>query len=140
MHGIMNPETREDTRGTREVVAAVVKRDGAYLVCRRPAGKRHGGLWEFPGGKVKPGESREDAVRRELAEELAVEVTTVGEALHVARDPDSRFLIVFVTVEIRGEPQPLEHPDIRWCRLPELRECPLAPGDRSFVREHLGCR
>jgi mutator protein MutT len=137
MDRIVIQEARKEASGDREVVAAVVERDGAYLICRRPAGKRHGGLWEFPGGKVMPGESREDAVRRELAEELAVEATDVGDALHVARDPDSRFLIVFVAAEIEGEPQPLEHSELRWCRLPELRDYPLAPGDRSFVRDYL---
>ena len=64
------------------VVAAVIERasdEGArLLVCRRPAHKRHGGLWEFPGGKVEAGEDLLHAARRELAEELALETETAG--------------------------------------------------------------
>ena len=55
------------------VLATVIRRDGRLLVCQRPSHKRHGGLWEFPGGKVEPGESDLAASRRELAEELGVE-------------------------------------------------------------------
>jgi len=60
------------------VLASVIERDQKLLVCRRPVHKRHGGLWEFPGGKVQKGESDLEAARRELREELAVEVTGVG--------------------------------------------------------------
>jgi 8-oxo-dGTP diphosphatase len=60
------------------VLASVIERDHRLLVCRRPLDKRHGGLWEFSGGKVREGESDLEAARRELREELAVEVTGVG--------------------------------------------------------------
>jgi len=60
------------------VLASVIQRDNRLLVFRRPLDKRHGGLWEFPGGKVREGESDLDAARRELREELGVEVTGVG--------------------------------------------------------------
>jgi 8-oxo-dGTP pyrophosphatase MutT (NUDIX family) len=63
---------------TITVAAAVIQQDGRYLLCRRPAHKRHGGLWEFPGGKLHDGESVTDAIRRELREELHVEPTSVG--------------------------------------------------------------
>lgn len=59
----------------------MIRRDGRYLVCRRPAQKRHGGLWEFPGGKIDDGESLLDAARRELAEELSINVIEVGATL-----------------------------------------------------------
>src|SRR5690242_21147044 len=68
------------------VLAAVVLRYGRYLVCRRPAHKRHGGLWEFPGGKLEPGESLLDAANRELTEELNVSVVSVGEPIYSAHD------------------------------------------------------
>ena len=64
--------------GLVRVIAAVVWRGDRLLVCQRPAHKRHGGLWEFPGGKVEAGESDAAAARRELREELGVEVTAVG--------------------------------------------------------------
>jgi mutator protein MutT len=62
------------------VIAAVLARGEKLLVCQRPPHKRHGGLWEFPGGKVEAGEDDETAARRELAEELGIEVESVGDA------------------------------------------------------------
>lgn len=103
------------------------------LLALRPAQKRHGGLWEFPGGKLEPGEGWKEAAARELNEELGVEVTTVGEPIYRRKDPDSRFEIVFVEIGIAGEPRPLEHDDLRWVTLPAAATLPLAPADRAFV-------
>jgi len=119
------------------VVAAVVRRGDAYLVCQRPAHKRHGGLWEFPGGKLQAGESLAAAARRELAEELGVEVTTTGAELHAAADPGSAYVIEFLEVTITGTPRPLEHAALRWASPAELLALPLAPGDREFVERRL---
>lgn len=118
------------------VVAAVVARDDRFLVCQRPLHKRHGGLWEFPGGKCEPNESDADAARRELREELAVEVTSVGRERIAIGDEGSAFVIAFVPVEIDGEPTCHEHIAIRWATSIELSQLPLAPSDRRFV-EHL---
>ena len=86
------------------VVAVVASHAGQYLVGRRPYEKQHGGLWEFPGGKVDPGETLLEAAHREVAEELAMEVTSVGETLFVGRDSGSPFEIHFVEVTLSGEP------------------------------------
>ena len=118
---------------TIRVLAAVIQDDGRFLVCRRPIHKRHGGLWEFPGGKLEPGESDLDAARRELLEELDVKVTVVGRELFAIRDPNSPFLIVFVEVGIEGSPACREHMELRWCSPPELDTLSLAPSDRQFV-------
>ena len=115
------------------VLAAVIRRGNARLLAKRPAHKRHGGLWEFPGGKLEPGESWKDAAERELREELGVEVVTVGDPIFRRTDPGSAFEIVFVPVEIQGEPQPLEHDELRWVPLAEMRDLELAPTDRAFV-------
>lgn len=115
------------------VVAAVIRSEGRYLVGRRPRAKRHGGLWEFPGGKLHEGEDRAEAVRRELAEELGMEGRAAGAPLWSARDPGSPFVIDFVEVEARGEPRPLEHSEVGWFTLEELRTMPLAPTDAAFV-------
>jgi 8-oxo-dGTP diphosphatase len=118
------------------VVAAVVRnKDGRLLLCKRPAHKRHGNLWEFPGGKIEVGETTLHATQRELAEELGVEVTGVGELLYAVCDPGSAFVIEFHDVWIRGTPQCLEHSEIAWLSREELLNYSLAPSDRIFA-EH----
>ena len=119
-----------------EVVAAVMQRDGAYLVCQRPPHKRHGGLWEFPGGKLEPGETMMEAAHRELSEELGLTVTGVGAVRLQVQDPGSEFSINFVDVEAHGMPVPVEHTSVEWLSVKKLLELPLAPSDRQFV-EHL---
>ncbi len=120
------------------VVACVIERDGKLLLCRRPAHKRHGGLWEFPGGKVENGESDFDAVKRELAEELSVDALRVDGPAFVLADPDSEFVIEFFRVEIDGEPTPLEHDQLQWLTPAEAQSFPLAPADRAYVLSRLG--
>jgi 8-oxo-dGTP pyrophosphatase MutT (NUDIX family) len=119
------------------VLAAVIHRHGRYLLALRPPHKRHGGLWEFPGGKLEAGESWLDAARRELREELDVDVVLVGEPLHREADPAASFVIVFVSVEIRGEPRALEHQEIRWATPGDMRGLDLAPADRAFADTQL---
>ena len=117
-----------------DVLAAVIIRDGQYLVCQRPLTKRHGGLWEFPGGKLEAGESPLEAAQRELEEELNVAAVRVGDPLFVAHDEGSPFVINFVPTEISGQPTCLEHADIRWATLEDIEHFDLAPSDRQFVR------
>lgn len=119
------------------VIAAVISRGDDVLVCQRAPEKRHGGLWEFPGGKCESGESLADAVRRELSEELGVEVVSVGVEELALRDPNSPYMITFVPVEIRGEPTCREHVDLRWIPLTEATRLPLAPTDRKYVEARL---
>jgi 8-oxo-dGTP diphosphatase len=128
------PKEKEDE--LTRVVAAVIERDGRLLLCRRPAGKRHAGLWEFPGGKLLPGESVPEAARRELAEELAVEVLAVGELLFELPDPGSPFVVEFYPVEIAGEPVALEHEALLWARPEDLAGLDLAPSDRAFASRY----
>src|SRR5262245_11283091 len=86
------------------VIAAVVRRGQKYLICQRAIHKRHGGLWEFPGGKLEMGETVLDAARRELSEELGVDVAHVGDVELSINDPGSSFVIEFHPVKITGEP------------------------------------
>lgn len=116
---------------TIPVVAAVIYKDDCILVAKRPKHKRHGGLWEFPGGKVLEGESILDAVSRELLEELDVATESVGEVLFAEKDAE--FLIQFVETEIDGEPESIEHSEIRWVTLAALKKMKLAPTDAKFV-------
>lgn len=115
------------------VLAAVIERDGQWLLCQRPAHKRHGGLWEFPGGKLENGESLDDAAHRELREELSVAVRSVGASLFRRVDSGSHFEIIFVQVEILGEPVALEHDRITWVSMRDALNYSLAPSDRAFV-------
>jgi mutator protein MutT len=118
---------------TTRVIAAVITRGNELLACQRPAHKRHGGLWEFPGGKVEPDETDEDSARRELAEELGVRVVSAGASVFETRDPGSEFLIAFVPERIAGEPECREHSALRWGTAEMLASLPLAPSDRRFV-------
>jgi mutator protein MutT len=120
-------------RSVRTVVAVVIEQGGRYLVALRPEEKRHGGMWEFPGGKLDPGESLAEAARREVREELGIAVDSIGATLQIARDPGSDFAIHFVETKVSGTPVPLEHVELRWCTKEELRAMPLAPADAQFV-------
>jgi 8-oxo-dGTP diphosphatase len=115
------------------VAAAVIARDGRLLVGKRPPHKRHGGLWEFPGGKLLPGESLEDAIARELEEELDLEVVGVGAVLARVTDPGSPFVITFVEVDAVGTPRAAEHTEVAWLDPAGLRRAALAPADQKFV-------
>ncbi|MEZ4416164.1 MAG: NUDIX domain-containing protein [Gemmatimonadota bacterium] len=115
------------------VLACVLRRANQVLICRRPAHKRHGDLWEFPGGKVEPGESDLEAAQRELAEELGLDVTAVRGVAFSVTDPGSEFVIEFLDVEARGAPQCLEHSALAWPTVAELLSYELAPSDRRFA-------
>jgi mutator protein MutT len=115
------------------VLAAVVARNGKFLVCRRPFNKRYGGLWEFPGGKVEVGESDYDAIRRELDEELGLALQSTDRPLFEAEDVGSDFLIVFVPATATGEPQCREHIETLWADVNQIATLPLAPSDELFV-------
>lgn len=122
---------------TVDVVAAVI-RDGAgrLLIARRPAHKRHGGLWEFPGGKLDPGETLAGAAARELAEELELTATRVGPApVFTRRDPGQPFRILFVEVEVASHEtiRLHEHQAVAWVEVPVPEDYRLAPSDADFV-------
>jgi len=120
------------------VIAAVIRRADRLLVCQRPLEKRHGGLWEFPGGKCEPGETDFDAAHRELFEELGVKVTAVGEEEFAILDGGSPFHIAFVPVTVEGEPTCREHLALNWEFPQNLLAYELAPSDRRYVAFKLG--
>ena len=115
------------------VVAAVIERGNRVLIAQRPPQKRHGYMWEFPGGKVETTESDLDALQRELSEELGLRVISTLPAMAALEDPGSEFLIVFVPVVAEGEPECREHLAILWASWYELTALPLAPTDHRFV-------
>jgi 8-oxo-dGTP diphosphatase len=119
------------------VVAAVARSSDRLLICQRRADQRHGLLWEFPGGKLLENETLAEALTRELAEELDLEVRALGRYLGSHRDPGAPFLIHFVEARVSGEPVAREHERVAWVREAELASYALAPGDRAFVNARL---
>jgi 8-oxo-dGTP diphosphatase len=90
-------------------------------------------MWEFPGGKLLQGETLGEAAKRELAEELALELTAMHRYLGRQRDPGSVFELHFVEVSAHGEATPLEHSEVVWAERGDLDGFLLAPGDRAFL-------
>jgi mutator protein MutT len=115
------------------VIAAVITKGEKLLVCQRPPHKRHGDLWEFPGGKLEPGEDDETAARRELAEELGIHVESIGDPEFEIADAGLPFLVAFIPVEASGTPVCHEHTALTWGTPSELATLPLAPSDRRYV-------
>ncbi len=117
------------------VVAALIWRDGKFMICRRPPHKARGGLYEFPGGKVEPGETKAEALTRECREELAVTVRAVSvymELTHVY--PDMTVDLTLFNAELaEGEPKMLEHTDIRWIRPCEIPRYEFCPADKEIL-------
>ena len=122
-----------EPEGRVAVIAAVIQRGDKYLLGQRPESKRHGGLWEFPGGKVHDGESRLEAILRELAEELALKVVRIERLLFSVVDKGSPYVIEFVETIIEGTPIPYEHSEIAWLTIGELDELRLAPADAALA-------
>lgn len=119
-----------------EVVCGLVTdRDGRFLACLRPAGKHLGGLWEFPGGKVEPGETPESALARELREELAVTVVVGNPLRPVVWQYDRvtiRLLPYFCTIASGGL-SPAEHERILWCAPDDFESLEWAPADQPVL-------
>jgi 8-oxo-dGTP diphosphatase len=105
------------------------------LIAQRPAGKRLAGSWEFPGGKVEPGETRVEALTRELREELGIEIRDPQPLIQVRhRYPFGDVLIdMWVVSRYTGEPRGLDRQALRWCSRSELGAADLLPADRPIV-------
>ena len=124
------------------VAAALYHRDGRILIAERPAGKHMAGRWEFPGGKVAPGESEQDALTRELEEELGVEVTASRPFMRLKHSYEDRDveLSMWIVESFRGEPRSLDGQGLKWAEPARLSEEDILEADRPFVealRENL---
>ena len=119
-----------------EVVAALIREGDRFMICQRPAHKARGLLWEFVGGKVEPGETREQALIRECREELAVTVSVGDVFMDVVHTyPDlTVHLTLFHAAIAEGVPRKLEHNDIRWITAAEIPEYAFCPADEEILR------
>lgn len=117
------------------VSAAVVERDGRFLVTRRLRGTHLEGYWEFPGGKCDPDEALGECLVREIGEELGCAVTVGPELLTVAHDyPERTVELHFFACELAGEPQSLLGQDIRWVSGSDLHSLQFPPADDELIR------
>jgi 8-oxo-dGTP diphosphatase len=118
------------------IVGAAILRDGRLLGCERAEPPEVAGRWEFPGGKVEPGESDEAALVRECEEELDVQIR-VGERIgsDVPLAHGNAILRVWLAELLSGEPRPLEHRSLRWLAPDELDSVSWLPADAPIVAE-----
>ncbi len=117
------------------VTAAVVERDGSFLVTRRQTGVHLEGYWEFPGGKCDPGESLAASLERELREELDVAARIGGEVFTTTHAyPERRVELHFFRCELLGEPRPQIGQEMRWVRRDELATLRFPPADAELIR------
>ena len=119
-----------------EVVAALIWDENRFLACQRPAHKARGLLWEFVGGKVEPGETREQALIRECQEELAITVAVQDvfmEVDHVYSDLTVHLTLFNASIG-EGILQKIEHNDLRWITVEEIDEYEFCPADEEILR------
>ncbi|MBE6612231.1 MAG: (deoxy)nucleoside triphosphate pyrophosphohydrolase [Ruminococcaceae bacterium] len=118
-----------------EVVAALIWQGGKFMICQRPAHKARGLLWEFVGGKVEPGETKEQALIRECQEELAVTLSVGDMFMDVVHEyPDlTVHLTLFNATIAEGEPQMREHNDIKWITPSDIPAYDFCPADVEIL-------
>lgn len=119
-----------------EVVAALIWKDDKFLICQRPENKALGLLWEFVGGKVENGETKEQALIRECREELGITLS-IGEVFMdvIHEYPDFTVHMTLFNASIaEGEPQKLEHNDIRWITVHEIPQFDFCPADEKILK------
>jgi len=124
-----------------KVVAGLFRKNGKVLLVRRPFNKRRGGLWEFPGGKVEKGETLEEAIKRELSEELGVEVK-VKKLLDKIRHryPEGEIELYLLEVESEEEPKLKEAIEEKWVDLEEAERLELCPADKKLLKNLRACK
>lgn len=120
-----------------EVVAALIWDNDKFLICQRPAHKARPLLWEFVGGKVEPGETKEQALIRECREELAITLSVGNVFMDVMHEyPDIMVhLTLFNAMIAEGIPQKLEHLDLRWITVEEISGYDFCPADSEILNK-----
>ena len=120
-----------------EVVAALIWKNNNFMICQRPENKARGLLWEFVGGKVELGETKEQALIRECKEELAVTISVGDVFMDVTHEyPDlTVHLTLFNATISEGEPQKLEHNDIQWITPSDIPNYDFCPADEEILKK-----
>ena len=128
---------RSKPNGVTEVVAALIWDGDRFMACQRPANKARGLLWEFVGGKIEPGETKEEALIRECREELGITVSVGDLFMDVFHEyPDLMVHLSVFNAEVEeGIPQKYEHNDIRWIRPEEIDSYDFCPADIDILNE-----
>ena len=119
-----------------EVVAALIWKNNKFMICQRPAHKARGLLWEFVGGKVEQGETKEQALIRECKEELNITLNVGDVFMEVVHEyPDiTVHLTLFNATIAEGVPQKLEHNDIKWITPAEIPNYNFCPADKDILK------
>ena len=127
-------------RDITQVVAALIWQEDRFLICQRPAHKARGLLYEFVGGKVEPGETKQQALIRECREELAITVAVQDVFMQVLHEyPDITVeLTLFNATIAEGIPQMLEHADIRWITPAQIPQYDFCPADEEILKKLQG--
>lgn len=122
-----------------EVVAALIWQENKFMICQRPSHKARGLLWEFVGGKVEPGETKEQALIRECQEELAVTLSVGNVFMDVVHEyPDITVHLTLFNAKIaEGLPQKLEHNDIKWIAPSKIFNYDFCPADKEILKRIL---
>ena len=120
-----------------EVVAALIWKNNKFMICQRPAHKARGLLWEFVGGKVESGETKEQALIRECKEELDILLSVGDVFMEVTHEyPDITVHLTLFNASItEGNPQKLEHNDIQWITPSEIPNYKFCPADEEILKE-----
>ena len=129
-----------DEKRIIDVVGAIIKDGDRYLVGQRAAKKAQGGLWEFMGGKIEPGETPEQALARECREELALEIEDeriIDSVVHEYPEKTIRLTLISCSPKSGSIPKALEHQQIRWVTRAEMDTMYFAPADRELIRKQL---
>ncbi len=137
---LVAPQERIVTHPPIDVVAGVIRRDGLLLITQRMPDDTLAGYWEFPGGKVDPGEELKTALQRELREEIGVE-TEIGQEIHriVHPYPDRDVRLYFFDTRIlSGEPRKIEVADLRWIQVDQLMDFQFPEADRLLLDQLRG--
>lgn len=124
-----------------EVVGAIIRDGDRYLVGQRAANKSQGGLWEFMGGKIEPGETPEQALARECLEELALEIEDehiIDSVVHEYPEKTIRLTLISCSPKSGSIPKALEHQQIRWVTRVEMDVLDFAPADRELIGRIIG--